>query len=91
MAYLTAAEFRVCCTNVDVSAILSDLTDAGAQDAYLDELCDDASGDLDGYAEAGGYPAPLVITTQVKRIAFELAWFMLCRRKNCATQARTVG
>lgn len=78
-SYLTYDEFMERAVQADVDAILSDLSESVAE-TYIDDLCAEASGELDGYA-GGRYGTPLVITDQVRRIVFELAWFLMSKRR----------
>jgi len=81
MAALTVAELRARAVAADLDAMLGDLDTVAAQDAVIQDALDEVDADLAGYC-TGRYNVPLVATDQVKRFEFDLAWFVLCRRKS---------
>lgn len=60
MAYCTQADLIERFGEAELQAIARDETGIAIDTAVVERACEDASGEIDGYVSAAGYPVPLV-------------------------------
>lgn len=80
MSYLTLDEFEETAVSADLDAMLGDLSEA-ERESWIGDAITTAESDLNGYC-LGRYGIPLVVTGYIRRVVFDLAWYLLCRRKD---------